>query len=241
MKKYNFVYLTTNLVNGKQYVGDHSCNDLKKDVYFGSGIYIQYALNEYKYHNFQRKILEFFPTKLDAFNSQEKYIIKYNTLVPNGYNISPKGGHNVKECFSEESINKIKESNKGKHFERKGKTWEDIFGKEKAKQYKQHLKEIKIGKALSQSHKDNIGKGISGEKNGMFGKNHKPYSIEKMKNRLFSKETKDLMSKNHANISGENNPMYRIKIEKIICQHCNKLIDKRNYSRWHGDKCKYKK
>lgn len=27
--------------------------------------------------------------------------------------------------------------------------------------------------------------------------------------------------------------------EKIQCIHCNKVVDKSNYGRWHGDKCKY--
>ena len=28
---------------------------------------------------------------------------------------------------------------------------------------------------------------------------------------------------------------------KIECEHCSKLIDPRNFSRWHGDNCKHKK
>jgi hypothetical protein len=32
MKKYNYVYVTTNLINGAQYVGDHSTNNLNDDT-----------------------------------------------------------------------------------------------------------------------------------------------------------------------------------------------------------------
>jgi hypothetical protein len=99
-KKFNYVYITTNLINGKQYIGDHSTNK-KDDNYIGSGKYLLYALDKYGIENFERKILEFFDTKENAFNAQEKYINEYNTLVPNGYNISPKGGHQCKNSVSE--------------------------------------------------------------------------------------------------------------------------------------------
>jgi group I intron endonuclease len=111
---FNFVYITTNLINRKQYIGDHSTNDTN-DNYLGSGRpYFQRALKEYGKQNFKREILEFFPNKQEAFDAQEKYIIKYNTLSPNGYNISPKGGHNVKDCWSEESKQKCAKTQTGK-------------------------------------------------------------------------------------------------------------------------------
>jgi len=70
----HFVYITTNLINGKQYVGDHSTNDLN-DGYLGSGRpYLQRALRQYGKQNFKKEILEVFPSKKEAFNAQEKYI-----------------------------------------------------------------------------------------------------------------------------------------------------------------------
>lgn len=58
-KRYIFVYITTNLLNGKQYVGDHSSNNIENDIYLGSGSYFKNALNEYGRENFKREILEF--------------------------------------------------------------------------------------------------------------------------------------------------------------------------------------
>jgi len=51
-KQFNFVYVTTNIVNGKQYVGDHSTNDLN-DEYLGSGNLIRHAIK-----NIKEKILK---------------------------------------------------------------------------------------------------------------------------------------------------------------------------------------
>lgn len=121
IKKYHFVYITTNLINGKQYIGDHSCDNIENDTYLGSGVYFLNALNEYGIKNFKRKIIQFFETKEEAFNVQEKYIKQYNTLVPNGYNMSPQGGFKNSGMHSEESKKKMSESHKGKPAWNKGK------------------------------------------------------------------------------------------------------------------------
>jgi group I intron endonuclease len=113
----NFVYITTNLINNKQYVGEHSTNDLnskKTKNYLGSGILILKAIKKYKNKNFKKEILEYCNSKEDAFILQEKYIKQYNTLEPNGYNISPLGGLHVSGCHSDLTKKKIGESNKGK-------------------------------------------------------------------------------------------------------------------------------
>jgi len=63
MEKLNFVYITTNLLNGKQYVGDHSTYN-QDDGYLGSGRpYFSNAIKVYGKENFKREILEFFSTK----------------------------------------------------------------------------------------------------------------------------------------------------------------------------------
>jgi len=131
-KKYNYIYITTNLMNGKQYVGDRSCNcDPEKDSYLGSGIYFKKAKKKYGKNFFERKILEFFNTKQEAFDAQEKYINEYNTLVPNGYNISPKGGVGTIGCFSKKTKEKMSKSHKGQIPWNKGKT--GVYTKEMLK------------------------------------------------------------------------------------------------------------
>jgi len=105
MEKYPhviYVYIVTNLINGKQYVGDHlsyRLDNLHKDSYFGSGKIIISAIKKYGIENFKKEILEYFPDKEKSFDAQEKYIKQYNTLVPNGYNISIRGGIGPKNTF----------------------------------------------------------------------------------------------------------------------------------------------
>lgn len=81
------------------------------------------------------------------------------------------------------------------------------------------------GRKLSKQHKINVSKSCSGRKNGMFGKKHSNESIQKMKNRVFSEKTRILMSKNHANIKGKNNPMYGCKYNWITKNGINKRIN----------------
>ncbi|MFA5154243.1 MAG: GIY-YIG nuclease family protein, partial [Clostridia bacterium] len=108
-KKFNYVYLTTNIVNGKQYVGDRSCNcNPEKDNYIGSGRpAFDNAKKKYGEENFKKVILEQFPTRLEAYNAQEKYIKQFNTLTPKGYNISPKGGHGPRGSWNNSSKKKL--------------------------------------------------------------------------------------------------------------------------------------
>ena len=95
----------------------------------------------------------------------------------------------------------------------------------------------------------------SGPQNGFYGQSH-------------TKATKQKMSKNHADFSGEKNPMYGVRrfgedhpmwqrkhtdesnqknrqsnIDQpyIKCEFCGEDSQKGSYKRWHGDNCKMNK
>lgn len=107
----NFVYISTNLISGKQYVGSHNGS---KKIYFGSGLLIKKALKKYGIESFKREILEECDDIKEARLLEEKYINKFNTLEPNGYNISPKGGLSLYGCHSKETRIKIGKALRGK-------------------------------------------------------------------------------------------------------------------------------
>jgi hypothetical protein len=62
---YHIVYKTTNLINGKWYIGYHATSDLC-DQYLGSGKNLHKAIEKYGAQNFKREILYVFPTKEEA-------------------------------------------------------------------------------------------------------------------------------------------------------------------------------
>ena len=54
--KYHIIYKTTNLINGKIYVGMHSTDNLN-DGYLGSGWILKQAIKKYGKENFKREVL----------------------------------------------------------------------------------------------------------------------------------------------------------------------------------------
>lgn len=137
------VYLRTNKVNGKQYVGQTK-NIKRREHYWTSkkSNYANKVLNEdrFKYglENWETEILAIVNTREEAWKLEEEFIKELNTRFPNGYNRAyggktnkggNKGYHNGKEfkknnepwnkgkkgCFSEESIKLMMGKRKGRH------------------------------------------------------------------------------------------------------------------------------
>jgi group I intron endonuclease len=158
----HYVYLTTNLVNGKQYIGDHIINFQEKKFYIGSGKpYFKDAVKKYGECNFFKEILEWFETKKEAFDAQEKYISYFCTLVPNGYNISPTGGLGVRGCHSDETKDKIGKSGQGvprPHSKNHNlKIGLGNKGKTHTEKQNEDMRQKRLGKSYSQQSKDKMG------------------------------------------------------------------------------------
>ena len=72
-KKYHFIYKTTNLLNGKYYVGMHSTSNLK-DGYLGSGKRLRYSIRKYGESNFKLEILEFLSTREELVRREKELV-----------------------------------------------------------------------------------------------------------------------------------------------------------------------
>lgn len=96
-RRFCFVYKTTNIVNGKYYVGCH-CTFKLDDGYLGSGMRIQRAIKKYGRENFTLEIIQFFDTREDAL-AKEKELITLDLLKdPMCMNIQPGGGGGFAEA-----------------------------------------------------------------------------------------------------------------------------------------------
>lgn len=86
-----YVYLTTNLVNGKRYIGKHT-SSIFDESYHGSGVVFLKALKKYGSYNFKTEILEECFT-IEELNDKEIYYIdKYGAVADNNYYNTSYGG-----------------------------------------------------------------------------------------------------------------------------------------------------
>lgn len=169
MKKYNYIYKITNLINGKIYIGKHSSNKID-DTYMGSGKIIKRAEQKYGLNNFIKNIIAYTDNEA-ALNFLERlYIKKYKSKdLSIGYNLtdggdgtlgisrSGKDHWNYGRHLSDETKRKISETNKGHMSPRKG-----IHLSDETKE-KLRLKHIGIKRG---AHSDETKRKISENKKG---------------------------------------------------------------------------
>lgn len=86
---YFIVYKTTNLINGKYYIGCHKTKNLD-DGYLGSGKLLKQAIEKYGFSNFTREILFEAQNEQEMFE-KEKEFVKTNQEDSNSYNLKTGG------------------------------------------------------------------------------------------------------------------------------------------------------
>ena len=168
------IYKTTNLINGKIYIGKDSKNNPN---YFGSGVIIISALKKYGKENFKKEVLEEC-TNYDELNEKEKYWIKhFNSTDSNiGYNIREGGDSNPPEnpeirnkrisnalkgrIFTKEHRKKISEN----HADVSGKK-NPMYGKKHSDSVKEYNRSINLGRKPTKEQRIKMSLANKGENN----------------------------------------------------------------------------
>lgn len=113
-KKFYYIYLTTNLVNNKIYVGQRGCNILpQKDTsYLGSGGHINDSIKKYGKENFKKEIIEIFHFQGKHYTNEREiyWIAFYNANNKEiGYNKTTGGQSQVGMSHNQETKDLISE------------------------------------------------------------------------------------------------------------------------------------
>ena len=93
---YGYVYITTNIINGKIYIGQHVSNTFEPEKYIGSGTILELAIQRYGKENFKNELIcECFSQ--DELDQQEIFYIQYYNSTDRtiGYNITTGGKQNT--------------------------------------------------------------------------------------------------------------------------------------------------
>jgi len=231
------VYLTTNLINNKKYIGVDSKNDPK---YLGSGKWLKRSINKYGIESFTKEVLKEFETEEQAYLYEIEMILKFNAVESNEYyNIqeggnggwshvdtagenNPMYGKSVRDVFiqkhGELEGNKLyDESRKRAGF----KTSLKLKGVKKTKEHKKALSKAKLDFHINETEEEKIAR--------------RQYTSEFMQaaNIVRSDEYKAKMSESMKAVSDKIH-------ERVECEYCGRKMNKGNLKRWHGEKCKRK-
>ena len=187
-----YVYKITNTRNNKSYIGisihEPEKGRIKKHLSGSKGgsRLIARAVKKYGKDAFTYEILE--ANVFDEFlpDLEVAYIAHYNTVAPDGYNLTSGGDKHKK--LSAETRRKMSEANRGKKgrpqsVETRRKLSEANKGKRLSAEHRRKISEAQRGqkrKPLSAEHRRKISEAGKGEKNPFFGKKHTVEARRKM-------------------------------------------------------------
>lgn len=89
------IYKLQNLLNGRIYIGLTKNFKARMNCHKTSGeLYLNEAINEDGWDNFTKEVIHIaIPTKQEAVDLEEHYILLYNSLAPYGYNVKKRDGN----------------------------------------------------------------------------------------------------------------------------------------------------
>lgn len=150
------IYLITNKVNGKQYVGQtiRTLNERLREHRRNTKSLIGKAFKKYGKDSFEVEILH----QIDSFDKLQELemleITSRNTLAPNGYNIALGGEGTMGYKHSDKSKDKMSHIKKEAYIGKGN----PFFGKTHTEATKKHLSEIRKGRYVHEDREVNFHK-----------------------------------------------------------------------------------
>ena len=246
---YHYTYRITNVKEGMYYYGVRSCDCLpKEDIgvkYFSTSKKKEFIKDQKENpQDYKYKVVKIFSTRTEAVEHEiflhKKFEVGKNLSFYNDSKQTSTGFDRSGTKDSPETIEKKR--NKIVTTETRANMSKAQLGRKHTKETIEKLKKPKTdehklkigaansGKTRTNEMKMNLSEKLSGENHPMFGKKHKPETIEKMKGKDISEETRNklrLVNK------GRIHPI-------VICPYCYKEGGLNAMNRYHFDNCKSK-
>ena len=183
-KKYYYVYLIVNLLNGMYYIGAHSTNNLY-DNYMGSGIRLKKAQDEMGVGCFIKEILRYCDTEEEMYAYEAEIVNQEVVDDPMSYNdvVGGHGGYKVPDEKRSMWIRRLSESHQGQQSPNKGKQF--------SFEWRQKLSDAKKGKSLSEEHRKHISESLQDR---VFTAEHRQKLSDASTGKKKSEETRKKMS-----------------------------------------------
>lgn len=171
------IYQAKNKINGKLYVGmtiqglevrkeaheyNVSKNKLECPIFYN-------AIKKYGKDGFEWSAIDEAPTQAELCIKEIYWISELNTIYPNGYNMAAGGNSPPNLTLNPRKVEICKKISNSL----KGRTYEDIHGKEKADQLKKERSKALEGKKKSSSARENMSKAHTGLKDSEETKKRK--------------------------------------------------------------------
>lgn len=188
------IYITTNLVNGKRYIGRDSNNN---PHYYGSGTAIKKALKKYGKHNFKKEILEHCDNTEKLQEQEMHWIKKFNAVESDEfYNLD-------NNTYGSTKFNKPSPDSKSQKMKQ---YWSSMLPNER----------VKFSETMSNA-QSKKGKKHSPQSKLMIVKNRKTFRVNNRKSkglRVQSESTKLLRSKIMQDKSQSYSKLFMIKVDQ---------------------------
>ena len=251
-----YLYKKTHRKTGLKYLGKTSARN--PHTYPGSGVYWRNHLDKHGY-DYDTEILKECQTNQEVAEWGQYYSKLWNVVASDEWaNLTEEtgSGGNNGLVWTSEMREKQSKRFKGQISLNKGKTYEEIYGTEKAEEKIQKFKEAYKKKLESKPPKEK-------SKRLPHSRDRAGVSYEEL---YGAEKAEKIRSKQRGKLAGEKNPRYGkpgtftgrkhseetlAKMRKpqgpqknprqiLTCPHCEKASDASNAKRWHFDNCKSK-
>jgi len=160
---YGFIYITTNMINGKKYIGQRMFYRGWR-TYLGSGKHLKNSIKKYNKINFNREIIAIAYSKEELDSLEIEFIDNHNAVESNDYynigiggNTSMTGNHH-----SDEAKYKISQAQIGRE--------SPMLGKQHTDESKQKMSDSSKGCIVTEETRKKLSDALKGEKSPCFGK-----------------------------------------------------------------------